>query len=617
MTRGLVVCHTGLQDSPDIPAEEFDTIEHLYLDGPQRNVQLRLENIEARIVSSLDPHALDLLVLAAVLYVGDTSISRGATDVYGTKWYRDLTFWVPVSEPDHWQQYSGDLEELLTQLSGDGRIRLKFLPRAKPLTAASYLEFPPTDIGFQGAGTIVLFSGGLDSLAGAVRELSSGSTPLLVSHRSVPIRATAQQLLNKELCNHFQTTIPAISVWVTRTQSPPRDTTQRMRAFLYLSLAAVVAAELKINRILYCENGITTCNLPISGQRIGTRSTRTTHPAVLSKFQEVVRKLLKSDTEVKNPLLFLTKAEVLEILKRPQSADLISSAISCGRSIGIERARPHCGTCYQCIVRRFAVLRSGTQQHDPIEGYEKDVFLDPLAEGEERANAMDWFRFNQKIDRMNGEQFFQEFPEAVDVVSYIPGELAANAEQIFNLHKRNASDVMETIKRLHGEYFKKLVGGTLPHNCMLNMIGKLEHLVDPLDDYVRRVAGVIERGLGFAFAKREPKDEKDLQQEVKAALAAAEERLRRESPTFTYSAARTTPDFSDQKFSLFIETKLLTPKRRLSEIVDEINADIPKYKTVANRILFVVYQTSKIIIDRDEFSAPFIEQAGIAVKVIG
>jgi len=617
MTRGLVVCHTGLQDSPDIPAEGFDTVQHLYLDGPQRNVQLKLENIEAKIVASLGPCALDLLVLAAVLYVGDTSVSRGATDVYGTKWYRDLTFWVPVSEPEHWQQYSNELEELLTQLSGDGRIRLKFLPRAKPLTAASYLEFPPNDIGFQGASTVVLFSGGLDSLAGAVRELSSGSTPLLVSHRSVPIRATAQQLLNKELCNHFQRPMPAISVWITRTQNPPRDTTQRMRAFLYLSLAAVVAAELKVKRILYCENGITTCNLPISAQRIGTRSTRTTHPAVLSKFQNVVRKLLKSNIEIENPLLFLTKAEVLEILKSAQAANLISSAISCGRSIGVERARPHCGTCYQCIVRRFAVLRSGTLQHDPIEGYEKDVFLDPLDEGEERANALDWFRFNQKIDRMNGEQFFQEFPEAVDVISHVPGEFAANAEQILNLHKRNASDVMETIKQLHGENFKKLVSGSLPHNCFLNMIGKGEHLIEPLDDYVRRVAGVIERGLGSAFAKKEPKDEKELQQQVKAALAAAEEKFQRESPTFTYSLSRTTPDFSDQRFSLFVETKLLTPKRRLGDIIDEINADIPKYRKVAKRILFVVYQTSKIIIDRDEFCAPFIEQPGIAVKVIG
>lgn len=73
---------------------------------------------------------------------------------------------------------------------------------------------------------------------------------------------------------------------------------------------------------------------------------------------------------------------------------------------------------------------------------------------------------------------------------------------------------------------------------------------------------VIERGLLSAFAKKEPKDEKGLQQQMKAALAAAEEKLQRESPTFTYSLTKTTPDFSDAKFSLFVEAKLLTPKRR-------------------------------------------------------
>ena len=65
-----------------------------------------------------------------------------------------------------------------------------------------------------------------------------------------------------------------------------------------------------------------------------------------------------------------------------------------------------------------------------------------------------------------------------------------------------------------------------------------------------------------------------------------------------------------------METKLLTPNRRLNDTVDEINADIPKYKIRAERMLFVVYQTERIIMDRDEFSVPLIEQPGVAVKVI-
>ena len=109
---------------------------------------------------------------------------------------------------------------------------------------------------------------------------------------------------------------------------------------------------------------------------------------------------------------------------------------------------------------------------------------------------------------MSGEEFFQEFPEALDIVSHVPGDFAANAPDIFDLHERNASDVMETIKQLHRQHYKKLVAGGLPHNCFLNMIGKGEHLTDPLDDYVRRAAGVIERGLGLRSPRGSPKTRK-------------------------------------------------------------------------------------------------------------
>ncbi len=88
MSRALVIVRTGLASKSRITRRGFDQVEDLYLEGDKKNVEIRLDNIEERIVANLSPIARDLLELAAVLYVADTSIKRGKTDVYGQDWQR-------------------------------------------------------------------------------------------------------------------------------------------------------------------------------------------------------------------------------------------------------------------------------------------------------------------------------------------------------------------------------------------------------------------------------------------------------------------------------------------------------------------------------------------------
>ena len=83
MNKALVIVRTGLASSSRIKKKGFDQVEDLYLEGEAKNVEIRVDNIEERIVADLSPIARDLLELAAVLYVADTSIKRGKTDVYG------------------------------------------------------------------------------------------------------------------------------------------------------------------------------------------------------------------------------------------------------------------------------------------------------------------------------------------------------------------------------------------------------------------------------------------------------------------------------------------------------------------------------------------------------
>ena len=64
----------------------------------------------------------------------------------------------------------------------------------------------------------------------------------------------------------------------------PIEKTQRTRSFLFASLAFVLARMFGKERFTFFENGVISFNLPIAGDVLGARATRTTHPRVIRGF---------------------------------------------------------------------------------------------------------------------------------------------------------------------------------------------------------------------------------------------------------------------------------------------------------------------------------------------
>ena len=77
--------------------------EHRTLDvqGPARNINLRIEDISKALVSDIPDVLLDLLEVAAYIYCADQQTRRGSeylTD-YGSDWRREMAFRIPVRSP--------------------------------------------------------------------------------------------------------------------------------------------------------------------------------------------------------------------------------------------------------------------------------------------------------------------------------------------------------------------------------------------------------------------------------------------------------------------------------------------------------------------------------------
>ena len=290
MPRGkhLVLC--GGVEAPKVGGRT--TTVRLNLRGPLANVKLSISDIARKLLVNIPDRLIDLLEIATYVYAADGAISRGRkTDSeMGARWRRTLRFMIPVREPAFWgsEPVSAALTETLSFLS-DEQYAFDFQRFDTPPSVVEYFDFPPTEDATFSPEEGILFSGGLDSLAGAVEEvLSHGKRVALVSHRSAAKIASVQKHLVKLLSSRAgRGRVLYLPVLATLTEDLNREPTHRARSFLFAALGTVTAHLFGVGGIRFFENGIVSLNLPPVRQVVGARATRTTHPQALAGFGRI------------------------------------------------------------------------------------------------------------------------------------------------------------------------------------------------------------------------------------------------------------------------------------------------------------------------------------------
>jgi 7-cyano-7-deazaguanine synthase in queuosine biosynthesis len=398
----------------------------------------------------------------------------GLTDEQmGVRWRRRFRFVIPVRIPDFWMQdeISSALVETLSFLSDD-EYRFEFEPLHDRPAMNSYVQFP------ERAGTsfspddVVLFSGGLDSFAGAVEELVARDKRIvLVSHRSASKIVGAQKHLVRQLRGRLRANrVFHVPVWANLVGGATRESTYRTRSFLITALGAVTARLFGLDRITFFENGIVSLNLPPLAPVVGARATRVTHPQVLAGFRRLLSEIVRESFNVANPYRWLTKAEVVGRISESDFTSLIRDTRSCAHVRAMTRRHPHCGLCSQCIDRRFAVLAAGLGQEDPAEAYKVDLFTGERLAGPDRELALAYVRSASAIKRMREVDFFSRYGEASRAVGFFEEPAATVAKRIFALHRRHAAGVCAIFDRAVSTYAAGLREGTLPSSCLLTLI---------------------------------------------------------------------------------------------------------------------------------------------------
>lgn len=619
----LVLC-SGATISDDDPRREGRQVVELDALGHPSNVNLRVEDVARVFLKHLTPRLVDLLEIAAYVYTSDATTKRkGTWDEDAVEpWGRRFRMVVPVRDLAFWTR--PDVAALLERTLGflsDDVYEFDFVPLTSDRPQQEYLQIGMEDWPFTGVARVCLFSGGLDSLAGAVEMAANGEPLVLVSHRPVTTLASRQVNLVKGLKRRFpDVPLLHIPVWVNKAERLGKEFSQRTRSFLFSALGCAVAQSVGAEGLRFFENGVVSLNLPVADEVLGARASRTTHPQALHLFAHLYSLVADRPTDrpfvVDNPFIHQTKREVVERVACHGAAELIELSCSCAHTLHKGKSQWHCGTCSQCIDRRIAILAAGLEDQDPERDYVVNVFTGARKPGYEQNMAVNYARHALELVSMDGETIAAEFNSEISRAIRHERDRRAAADAVVTMHQRHATDAWKVLTTQLRNHVDELSFGRLPNTSMLALIAGQSHRTTIWQRYVTRIGDILAKAIPIMCQTEKPKNEPRLQELCDGALVGHALELRREYPFLHWASVRTKPDWSAEQFLVWVELKYLRAPADRVKVTEAIAADITKYGDSGRRTLFVIYDPGRHLGDDAEVEADITRHPGMFVRII-
>jgi 7-cyano-7-deazaguanine synthase in queuosine biosynthesis len=300
--------------------------------------------------------AMDLLHISLMVYYVDRKILRKQTD---DAWTRKVKIYMPVIEIDKWNENRELLEKMLSFLSGD---RWSFEFRKRELNQKETKAFKGIirQKTTYKPNAICMLSGGLDSFIGAIDTLAEDKDVWFVGHYGggkgvikyqknvIDKLMTHYKLSDNQFFNFFASPLQGLE-----------DTT-RTRSFMFFAHAIILGSAFQDEMpLIIPENGLISLNIPLTNTRLGSCSTRTTHPYYMRLLQQLLNNL-GIKVKLHNPYQFQTKGQMIadckdfNFLKANISETMSCSHPDVGR-YAHETKPSHCGNCLPCVIRRAAI----------------------------------------------------------------------------------------------------------------------------------------------------------------------------------------------------------------------------------------------------------------------
>lgn len=377
----------------------------------------------------------DILTVATLVYLADTRISR---QMHGQdSWSREIQLEVPVSDSVLWNEQISLLNRMLRFLTGD-LWSVSFTPRTWMFAQEEQIAEKSSAY-----SRATLFSGGMDSLISTINLLETKNNALLIGHAGEGLTKNAQtSLLAKFNTNYPDLLHTFIDLWLNFPDNyipgGGNDKNTRSRSFLFIGLGLfTITGTANIKELLVPENGLIALNVPLDETRVGSFSTRTTHPFYLGLWNELLVKL-GLDLSVANPYWDKTKGEMAnECLNKEFLFDTMKVSFSCsspGKARWKGLSPQHCGYCVPCLIRRAAMYKAFGED----ETVYTEQLISTLIENNTSGIGLQLRSFQYAIRKI------KEYPGVEKMLIHKPGPLSGNEEfkeRLADTYKRGLLEV--------------------------------------------------------------------------------------------------------------------------------------------------------------------------------
>ncbi|MCC7495891.1 MAG: 7-cyano-7-deazaguanine synthase [Fimbriimonadaceae bacterium] len=614
--------HVFLCNGADAPASSSDQqpiptiLEYRAGGEAEPNVHVALPRFVSD-VNYLPPRVLDLLELAAYVYAADRLTDRGDKDaVEYHSWARSMRFVVRVRDHEFWSDHrvAESLCAALRFMSGDLDYAFEFQPgHSTPPTGlfddAEFILQP------RRAQSIILFSGGLDSLAGIFERLDQSDDSLcLVSHQSQPGTVRTQNHLAAALTRDYPGRIAHYRFECHLRGVRANEETQRTRAFLYTAIACAIAVARATPRLLVYENGVTAINFARRQDMVNARASRTVHPRTMALLEAFYAYLGSGPVRIDRPFQWKTKAEVLQLLIHHGGKGLLSSSVSCSKTFQNLGQATHCGWCSQCVDRRFAAYAASLDDLDEGGIYGADFVRQPITERDAKTMVVDYVRQALSFAEWNIDHFHDEMlSELLDVLPSVGLTQNEAMEAVYSLCQRHGTQVKTALRRmrdLHDDPARPL-----PEQSLLYLVNAREHLKMPVERLAESIATRLTSAIPCMFQRQQPASENDLNDKVSAIIGDGREAWEREHPSVRFAVGSVRPDHSCMDQDLWIETKYIRGSTSRGGVTEAMAADYTQYPNECH-ILFFVYDPERRIASDDAFRHEFERRGRCTVCVV-
>lgn len=387
-------------------------------------------------------NGIDIMALATLVYLADTRISRVINSQ--DSWTREIVIQLPVIDVSSWNSAREDLKRMLNFLTGD-KWDIVFEERS-----IRFDDLPSRIKEREKFEVVSLFSGGMDSLISTINYLEENKKLLLISHAGDGFTKNAQNNILEVLEDRYSKIKPIqLDLWMVFDKeiipNGYTDNTTRSRSFLFIAFAIFALSGLpEVHKLEVPENGLIALNVPLDNLRVGSHSTRTTHPFYLAMWNNVLGKLNLSIT-VENPYWDRTKGEMANECKNKELLyELMKQSVSCsspGKARWESLPPQHCGFCVPCLIRRAAMRKAFGFGKDSTEYTKKNIR--EILSNHANATGVQLRSFELAINRVKSQ------PSLASLLIHKPGPLPKDPtylERLADVYRRGLLEVDDFIQ---------------------------------------------------------------------------------------------------------------------------------------------------------------------------